>query len=197
MISRLTGRLSHKVPDHCIIDVGGVGYHVCTSVTTFGMLPELDSTLSLDIHTYVREDQLQLFGFATREEKAMFVRLISISGVGPKTALAILSGLPTADLMRAIGGGDAAMLSTIPGVGKKTSERICVELRDKIAKEFEFTSKSPTAIKPSMIEDAQSALINLGYKRQAAEAALQKIKCDDGMKIEDMIRSALRELNRI
>ncbi len=197
MISRLTGTLTTKLPDHCIVDVGGVGYCVHTSLTTFGMLPDLNQEISLDIHTYVREDILQLFGFSTPDEKFLFQKLISISGVGPKMAIAILSGLPAEVLVQAIGGGDHNRLSMIPGVGKKTADRIIVELKDRIGKDFISTGKQlPTAI-DDIQEDVVSALINLGYKRQIAEKALIKIEISDSMRIEEVIRSALKELNRL
>lgn len=197
MISRLTGTLAHKEPGHCIIDVGGVGYCVHTSLATFGMLPELNCELRLDIHTYVREDQLQLFGFTTPEEKTMFQRLIAISGVGPKMAMAILSGLPTDSLIQAIAGGDHLRLSTIPGVGKKTADRIIVELKDRLPRDFDIAGKKLQTGVKGVHEDAVSALVNLGYKRQVAEGTLIKIKPSDDMRIEDVIRSALQELNRL
>ena len=128
MIALLTGTVSSKAPDHCVIDVGGVGYKVLVSLTTFGSLPEVGSTLSLQIHTYVREDQLELFGFSSPEERELFQRLISISGVGPKMALGVLSGLPPRELAEAIGNEDHVRLTRIPGVGRKTADRIIVEL---------------------------------------------------------------------
>jgi len=196
MISRLTGTLVQKVPDHCIIEVGGVGYLVKTSLTTFGLLPEIGTELCLDILTYVREDQISLFGFFTSKEKILFQRLIAISGVGPKMALAILSGLPVEALARAIGSGDHARLSAIPGVGRKTADRIIVELRDRIGKIIGNTGENFAATENSIIEDAISALVNLGYKRQVAESILIQTKPSDSMRIEDVIRSALQELNR-
>lgn len=197
MISRLTGVLAHKAPDHCIIDVNGVGYCVHTSLTTFSALPGMNDRIGLDIHTHVREDQLQLFGFSTPEEKILFQRLISISGVGPKMAIALLSGMPTAQLAQAIATGDCARLSTIPGIGRKTADRIVIELRDRIARDLGRISTHASSVTSSMIEDAISALVNLGYKRQVAEDVLRKSGASDDMRIEDVIKSALQELNRI
>ncbi|MBT3182334.1 MAG: Holliday junction branch migration protein RuvA [Deltaproteobacteria bacterium] len=197
MISRLTGTLTNKLPDHCIIDVGGVGYCVHTSLTTFGMLPDVNNEISLNIHTYVREDNLQLFGFSTSDEKFIFQRLISISGVGPKMAMSILSGLPAEVLVQAIGNSDHDRLSTIPGVGKKTAYRIVLELKDRIAKDLTSIGRTLPSAVNDIHEDAISALINLGYKRQIAENALLKIEISDTMRIEEVIRSVLKELNRL
>lgn len=196
MIAILTGQLISKSPDHCIIDVNGVGYRVLVSLTTFADLPEPNSTLRLNIHTHVREDQLLLYGFSTIEEKNLFQRLISISGVGPKTALAILSGLSTNHLVEAIRNEDLARLSTIPGVGKKTAERITLELKDRIAKEMATVFAGETANRGSLFEDAASALVNLGYQRPVAENALKKLKPSANIPIEELIRSALKELCR-
>lgn len=197
MISTLTGKMTYKFPDHCIIDVGGVGYMVNTSFSTFDMLPEPGSNLSLNIYTYVREDQLQLYGFFTPEEKRVFQRLISISGVGPKMALAILSGLPCKELLAAILHADNARLCAIPGVGRKTAERIILELRDKLSKDMGTSSSCETQKHSLVRDDAVSALVNLGYKKQVAEGTVLKIKVNDEMKIEELIKMALRELNRI
>lgn len=197
MISRLTGVLAHKAPDHCVIDVNGVGYCVNTSLTTFSGLPEMNDRVSLAIHTHVREDQLQLFGFSTPEEKALFQRLISISGVGPKMAIALLSGMPTIKLIEAIANGDCARLSTIPGIGRKTADRIVIELRDRIARDLGKFSTHVSSAASNLLEDAISALVNLGYKRQVAECTLRKSGVTDAMRIEDVIRSALQELNRL
>jgi Holliday junction DNA helicase RuvA len=196
MISRLTGRLAHKSPELCVVDVGGVGYSVHTSLTTFGQLPDQSKDVSLEIHTYVREDQISLFGFATHEEKALFQRLIAISGVGPKTAVAILSGLPVDDLADAIAGGDHARLQAIPGVGRKTADRIILELKDRISKDLARTPSSKSSFANNTFDDALSALTNLGYRRQVAEAALRKVEISETAKIEEVIRSALLELNR-
>ncbi len=195
MISRLTGKLASKAPDHAIVDVGGVGYHVNISLGTFEQLPELDAPATLEVHAYVREDQLQLFGFSTSHEKNLFLRLISVSGIGPKLAMSLLSGLSAPSLSTAICDGDLARLSSIPGIGKKTAERLILELRDRIKKDMISAPHGDTA-GSSFSEDVISALINLGYKRQIAENALKKIGSSDNMKIEDVLRKTLQELNR-
>lgn len=197
MISRLTGILAHKTPDHCIIDVNGVGYCVNTSLTTFSGLPAMNDRVSLDIHTHVREDQLQLFGFSTPEEKILFQRLISISGVGPKMAIALLSGMPTIKLVEAIADGDCTRLSMIPGIGRKTADRIVMELKDRIARDLGNISMRVSPTTSNLLEDAISALVNLGYKSHEAECALRKSGASDNMRIEDAIKSALQELNRL
>ncbi|MFH0800586.1 MAG: Holliday junction branch migration protein RuvA [Pseudomonadota bacterium] len=196
MIAYLTGTLASKSPDHCVIDVGGVGYRVLVSLTTFSSLPEIGAKASVNVHTHVREDQLSLFGFATADEKTLFQRLISISGVGPKTALAILSGIPASDLVQAIAGEDRARLSTIPGIGKKTAERIIIELKDKLAREMPLAAAG-YSVRGRAYEDAVSALTNLGYQRAVAETALRKAGWSDNQPIEDSIRAALKELCRV
>lgn len=197
MIAHLTGTLAAKAPDRCVIDVGGVGYGILVSLTTFAALPETGQRASLVIHTHVREDQLLLYGFASPEERLLFQRLIGVSGVGPKTALAILSGLPAEHLVEAIGSEDRARLSTIPGVGKKTAERIIMELKDRIARDVPCASPGPATSRGRMHEDAVSALVNLGYPRLVAEGALRKITWSDGMPLEEAIRAALKELCRV
>lgn len=196
MIVQLTGTLVGKEPDRCVIDVGGVGYGVRLSLTTFGRLPEVGEEARLQIHTHVREDQLDLYGFADGEEKGLFQKLIAISGVGPRMALAILSGLPSDELVAAIGGGNRERLTRIPGVGKKTAERIIIELKDRLAA---APQRGPlaTAIAAgtdSRVEEALSALTNLGYQRAAAESALARINDPAERPLEELIRSALREL---
>ncbi|HPW45594.1 MAG TPA: Holliday junction branch migration protein RuvA [bacterium] len=197
MISMLTGILVQKSPNHCTVDVGGVGYNVHTSLSTYSTLPEINEKVSLAIHTYVREDQLQLFGFFTSDEKLIFQRLISISGIGPKLAMSILSGLPPHALTRAIESGDSARLSSIPGIGKKTAARIVIELRDRIGKDLASVSSAAGEHPSSIKEDAISALVNLGYRRPEAERVIFAIADIDKMRIEDAIRKALQELNRV
>lgn len=195
MISLITGTLVTKQPGQCVVEAAGVGYGASISLSTFAALPENGSTCRLHIHTYVREDQITLYGFATPDEKALFLKLIAVSGVGPKTALAILSGIPADHLVDAIANEDRAHLSTIPGIGKKTAERIIVELKDRIARDMPI-STSPHSQRGRIYEDAVSALTNLGYHRQIAEGALKKAKWSDDMPIEDAIRFALKELCR-
>lgn len=197
MISQLTGILAAKTPDHCTIDVGGVGYGVSVSLTTFAKLPELGHQMRLAIHTYVREDQLLLYGFATDEERILFQKLIAISGVGPKTALAILSGLPAGHLIDAISTEDRARLSTIPGVGKKTAERIIIELKDRLARDTNLLASTTLVLRGKLSKEVLSALINLGYPRTTAERALSKVHLVDEMPIEAAIKAALKELCRM
>ena len=196
MIAQLTGTLVTKAPDHCVIDVNGVGYAVLVSLSTFAALPEAGERAKLVIHTHVREDQLLLYGFAAPEERLLFQKLIGVSGVGPKTALAILSGLPAGPLVEAISAEDRARLATIPGVGKKTAERIIVELKDRIAKDVSFASPGPAGSRGRMRDDALSALVNLGYPRTVADEALRNIAWTEGIPIEEAIRAALKELCR-
>ena len=195
MIARLTGKLVYKSPQQVIMDVGGVGYSANVSLNTFSTLPAEGSELILLVHTYVREDALILFGFTSEDEKQMFARLIGVSGVGPKLAIAILSGLPPSHLASAIIGEDRERLNAIPGVGKKTAERIIIDLKDKLSKE-QALSLQPlqNTLKAEAYNDALSALTNLGYTRQAAESALKKIKWCEELKLEEAIRFALKEL---
>jgi len=195
MIALLTGTLVEKAPNRCIIDVNGVGYGVLVSLNTFAWLPEVGGRASLCIHTHVREDMLELYGFATPEERSIFQRLIGVSGIGPKTALAILSGLSAERLVEAISAEDRATLATIPGVGRKTAERIIVELKDRLGA-IASARPAPSA-GAALFEDAVSALVNLGYGRPAAEAAMRKVNPTEGMRIEDAIRAALKELCRV
>lgn len=196
MIAHLTGILSSKSPDHCIIDVGGVGYRVHISLTTFSVLPEVGEKLTLVVYTHVREDQFLLYGFSTTDERALFQRLINISGVGPKTALTIFSGIPPNQLVEAITTEDRARLSMIPGVGKKTAERIIVDLKDRLAREFPSPVSGGTT-QGQLREDVVSALVNLGYRRQVAENALRDASLPEAMPIEDAIRTVLKELCRV
>lgn len=196
MISHLTGKILYRAPDGCTIDVNGVGYEVHTSFSTFETLPDVGCEAKLAILTHVREDQITLFGFATIEEKRLFQRLIGVSGVGPKTALAMLSGMSPDGLMNSIISGDTIALTAIPGIGKKSAERIILELREKIAKDLQSSPASTALPRGHLREDAISALTNLGYQRAAAEQALQKIEGCATMPIEEAIRAALKELCR-
>jgi len=169
--------------ERVLVDVNGVGYDVAVSRTTFAALPAEGSTATLEIHTNVREDAIQLFGFATRDEKAMFLRLNQVSGIGPKVALSILSGLDVPSLAAAIARGDVKRLTAIPHVGKKTAERIVVELKDKIGTLGEGVvvplhagaSLAPPPLPAGPFDDALGALIALGYKHAEAEDALSGV----------------------
>lgn len=174
MIAHLTGKLLERTPASVVVDVQGVGYEVLVPVSTFSHLPALGETVSLRIHTHVREDAIQLFGFLSLVEKQLFEKLITVSGIGPRLALSILSGINAGDLVLAIRQSNLARLTTIPGVGKKTAERIVVELRDKLDG-YAVETTAPTAPAfTSAAEDVLSALVNLGYSRPVAEKAVSK-----------------------
>jgi Holliday junction DNA helicase RuvA len=173
MIAHLRGKLILKEPGQAIVEAAGVGYDVTISVPTFTALPALGAEASLFIHTQVSEDQIALFGFLEREEKRLFERLITVSGVGPKLAIKMLSGLSSERTVQAIRGQDHAQLTRIPGVGKKLAERLVVELKDKLD-DFAAPPSSAPSIQGPAAEDVLSALVNLGYQRPAAEKAIQQ-----------------------
>ncbi len=180
MIGHLKGTLLEKHPNQIILETAGVGYEVQIPVSTFTSLPEMGEVASLRIHTHVREDAIILFGFATPDEKALFERLISVSGIGPTLGIKVLSGLATADLVAAIRSSDVATLVRVPGVGKKTAERMVLELKDKLTA-VDAAGKTVTAAETgpsySMLDrDVLSALQNLGCARPAAEEAIRKVK---------------------
>lgn len=194
MIARLFGRIAEKQPNRLIVDVSGVGYDVQVPLSTYYVSADIGGEMALRIHTHVREDQLSLYGFATELELTMFEKLIAVSGIGPKLALAVLSGIEPRDLAGAIQRNDIARLTAIPGVGKKTAERMCVELRDRLPKAIAAT---PGAPEDSLREDLVSALGNLGYHRQAIEKVLDKMLPGNGQpRFEDVLRAALKELSR-
>jgi holliday junction DNA helicase RuvA len=179
MIGRLRGTVIEKHPNEVLIDAAGVGYEVQIPISTYTSLPDAGAAVALRIYTHVREDALSLFGFATADEKALFEKLISVSGIGPKLAITVLSGLPTSDLIAAIRSGDVQKLVRIPGVGKKTAERMVLELKDKLMA-IDGVEKIATVQQPgpqysSLEKDVLSALQNLGCSRPAAEEALRKV----------------------
>lgn len=200
MIAQLRGRLIQKSPEYSIIDVGGVGYRVFTPFSTFYELPDLENQVTLHTYTNVREDALQLFGFLTIDEKEMFQLLISVSGIGPKLAVNILSGISPEELRSALLNGNLLRLTAIPGIGKKTAERMILELKDKalkLHKEKPGVQIKAVATADDLLEDAVSALLNLGYKRPQAEGALEKVKKEKpDSDIEEMIKGALKILAR-
>jgi len=201
MIASISGVLASKSPNLAVVDVHGVGYQVFVPLSTFYQLPELTKPVSLHIHTHVREDALQLFGFSKPEEKSVFLLLIGISGVGPKLALNILSGLPFDDLIQAFREGSVVKLSSIPGVGKKTAERLALEMKDRMRSVFpEGVPTAGSGHSPSEgagSDDAVSALVNLGYKNVQAKEAVRKILSTNAdMPIESLIKSALRILSK-
>ena len=198
MIAHLTGKLTHKSPVAIIIDVNGVGYQVFVPLSTFYALPELESKISLGIHTHMREEALKLFGFYTIDEKRIFEKLITINKVGPKLALTILSGMPPADILSTIDSNDIVKLSTIPGIGRKTAERLILEMRDKLdGLSLDFVAKKSPGPEKGLFDDALSALVNLGYKKSQAEQTLKKVyaKKVGDTSIENLIKDSLNLLS--
>jgi holliday junction DNA helicase RuvA len=197
MIAQLRGSVLEKAPSRLVVDVGGVGYDVQVPLSTFYVVGESGSAVTLRIHTHVREDVIALYGFATPLEHDLFERLSSINGVGPKLALAVLSGIEPAELIKAIRLEDVARLRAIPGVGKKTAERISLELKDRLPAASTASGQLPTAVSPDdqLRTDLLSALLNLGYQRAAAERALEKaITATPPPRFEDALKSTLRLL---
>jgi len=196
VIAHLRGRLSEKQPNRIVVDVNGVGYDVFVPLSTFYGLGDPGSDVALRIHTHVREDALQLFGFATTLEQDLFQRLIAISGIGPKVALAVLSGIEPRELVRAVERGDVARLTAIPGVGKKTSERIVLELKDRLPRAHAPAAGDDGAAAPSAVQDdVLSALVNLGYHRPLAEkAVVSALRAAPDGGFERTLKQALREL---
>ncbi len=193
MIAHLRGKLIDKQPGQAIIEAGGVGYDVTISVPTFTSLPVVGAEASLHIYTQVSEDQIALFGFQEREEKRLFERLITVSGVGPKLAIKMLSGLSPERTVQAIRGQDHAQLTRIPGVGKKLAERLVVELKDKLD-DF-AVAPAQASVRGPAVEDVLSALINLGYQRPAAEKAIENAIAKDKSLAADfdaLFRGALK-----
>jgi holliday junction DNA helicase RuvA len=196
MIAHLRGRLLDKHPNHIIVEASGVGYDVTISVPTFSELPSLGSEVALFIYTHVREDALALYGFSRPEEKNIFEKLISVSGIGPKLAVTILSGMVSDELGEAIRSNNLARLTKIPGVGRKTAERLVLELRDKMPP----AGKDSVTVVPSLSavdEDVLSALMNLGYQRAAAEKALASVTHEkNGDSFEAVFRRTLAQLSK-
>jgi holliday junction DNA helicase RuvA len=196
MIGQLRGRLTDKRPNQVLVDVGGVGYIVQVPLSTFAALGELHTEVTLLIHTHVREDTLSLYGFLSSREKHLFEMLLSASGVGPSLALKILSGMSVEELVPAIRGSDLARLTKIPGVGRKTAERMVVELKDKL-EAVTLEVERPAASSPAGIEaDVVSALVNLGYEARAAESAVTDARRETaGANFEKLLRASLQSLS--
>ena len=191
MIAHLRGRLISKHPNQAIVEAGGVGYDVTITVPTFSELPAGGTEVALHIHTHVREDALALYGFLRAEEKQLFEKLIMVSGIGPKLAITILSGMPADAMVAAIRGNDVAALTRIPGIGKKTAERMVLELRDKLEA---FGVAAVAAAASPVEEDVISALVNLGYQRPLAERALARLGSTSGEPFDGLFRKALAAL---
>jgi Holliday junction DNA helicase RuvA len=198
MIAHLTGLVLTKTTQSVLIDTGGIGYEVFVPLSTFYTLPEKDEKVSLHIYTYVREDALSLFGFGTKLEKNLFLMLISVSGIGPKLAVNILSGIGPQELLEAIAGGDVVRLQAIPGVGKKTAERIALELKEAAVKITGQEIIPPPVYEGEdklIFDDAFSALVNLGYPIKSAKAAVEKARSlVKEISLEGLIREALKIL---
>ena len=194
MIAALAGMLAEKSPERLVVDVGGVGYAVHVSLQTFTELPPAGSAVRLLVHTEVREDAIELFGFVAPDERTLFHLLRKVKGLGPRTALVVLSGMPMRELAATIAAGDAARLQTIPGVGKKYAERIVVECREGAAPLASgVPQREPAAPAGGVADQAVSALVNLGYKRPEAERAVQRV-ARPAVPLEDVIRAALQGL---
>ncbi len=197
MIARLSGILAEKAPGRIIVDVRGVGYDVHVPLSTFYVVGDPGASVSLRVYTHVREDVIALFGFATSLEQDLFERLITITGIGPRLALAVLSGMEPPDLVRAIRTQDVARLTSIPGVGKKTAERIGLELKDRLPQAMHAAADAakPAAPEDQLRADLLSALVNLGYQRQAAEKAIEReLKSTPDLRFEEALRAVLRGL---
>lgn len=197
MIALLTGLIAHKSPDHIVLDVQGVGYRVHIPFSTYYELPEEGGTTALHIHTSVREDAILLYGFRTRLEKSFFQMLIAVSGVGPKLARDILSNIQPGPLAQALAQGDLNMLSTIPGIGKKTAERLVLELKEKVGK-LDLSSLPASDIRQLPAEDVAddviSALLNLGYKEAHVRKVLATLNVSGDVSVEGLLKQALKTL---
>lgn len=198
MIAYLEGTLKSRGTDHVVVSVNGVGYHIYVTPASLESLHTIDASINLHIHTHVREDQIALFGFLSAHELRLFQRLINVQGIGPKLALVVLSGLAPNDFISAVVNDDLARLNAIPGVGKKTAERIVLDLKDRLIKDGMITlpALGATVSKPTVSGDAVSALVNLGYNRQEAERALIRLGNPADMPISQLIKAALKELSQ-
>ncbi len=197
MIAWLKGTLRNKAADRVVVDVGGVGYEVLIPFSTYYDLGDPGDLIDLHIYTHVREDVLLLYGFLTSLEKRVFTLLIQVSGVGPRLAVTALSGLPVDELIRAVSQGDIVRLSSIPGIGKKTAERIILELKEKARKLASAEELPESAALPSPVnEDVVSALVNLGYARNVAEKAVGRVLGQgDTRRFEDLLRKSLKQIS--
>jgi Holliday junction DNA helicase RuvA len=197
MIALLTGKIAHKSPEYIILDVNGVGYRVQIPFSTYYELPDGGAEISLNIYTHVKEDAISLYGFRTADEKLFFQLLISVSGIGPKLGKDILSNIQVTDLAAAITRGDLARLSSVPGIGKKTAERLVLELKDKVQKlEFAGSAAGGEQLAPAtgIEEDVASALINLGYKEAVVRKALAELRISPEDSMEQVLKQALKAL---
>jgi len=202
MIAALTGALTEKLPNRLTLSVQGVGYEVIVPLSTFYQLPETGASLTLHIHTHVREDAIQLYGFVSRSEKECFLLLLGVNGVGPKVALGLLSGLSVADLAGAIHRGDQARLSGVPGIGAKTAARLVLELKEKVLVFIDENGHDDVAVGEERVQhDVVSALTNLGYQRQSAREAVRRIWREaspdlQALTVEGLLRESLKVLSK-
>lgn len=196
MIAQIRGRLIQKSPGAVVVDAGGIGYQLFISLVTFYDLPEAESPVQLYAHTYVREDLLQLYGFSTPLEKELFQILIGVSGIGPKLALNLLSGMAPPELLRCLEGGHVHRLLSIPGVGRKTAERLVLDLQEKAGRLGARRLPAPAGPRTGgLAEDVLSALLNLGYKKSQADEAVQKVlAAQPGAGLEEVLRASLQAL---
>ena len=196
MIAALRGRLMEKQPARLIVDVAGVGYDVQVPLSTYGSIGDVGGDVTLRVHTHVREEQIALFGFLTALEQQIFERLISVNGIGPKVALAVLSGIAPGDLVASVQGNEPARLTTIPGIGRKTAERIVLELRDRLPAALPVTV-DPVTPGSAVRADLLSALVNLGYQRPLVEKAVGDVlKAQPSATFDEALRQALGRLAR-
>jgi Holliday junction DNA helicase RuvA len=200
MIALINGSLIYKSISHVIVEANGIGYQIFIPLTTFYELPDTNQKVTLHIHTHVRQDDISLFGFGTGEEKGVFELMISVSGIGPKLAMNILSGISAEELVRAVSHGNLERLVAIPGVGKKTAERMILELKDKVVKlstyEAIYKDDGDIRVYDSIIDDVLSALVNLGYKSQRAREVLDKIikESHESLTLDILLKKALKIL---
>ena len=196
MIAHISGTLAQKVPGEIVVDVNGIGYQIFIPLNVFYRLPEIGARIALQIHTHVREDALQLFGFQDAAEKQIFLLLTAVSGIGPRLALNILSGIASEDLARALKESDQVRLVAIPGVGKKLAERMIVELKDKLMTFSSDSAASKSSYGDSqLMQDAVSALVNLGYRKTEAEDNVRTVLKRGQSSLEEVLKEALRRMS--
>jgi Holliday junction DNA helicase RuvA len=196
VIAKLNGTLAFKTPGEVIVDVGGVGYQLFISLGVFYRLPEIGRSVNLFVHTHMREDALQLYGFLENEEKRVFHMLNGVAGIGPKLAISILSGIPSGDLVRALKRGDQLRLVSIPGVGKRLAERMIVELKDKLETIPDTVPLVGRDGNSQLMQDAVSALVNLGYRRGDSEKTVRDVVQGEEENLEGVLKEALRRLSQ-
>jgi Holliday junction DNA helicase RuvA len=194
MIARLRGRLVEKAPEQIVVDAGGVGYQLFVSLNSFYRLPNPGVDVDLFVHTHVREDAFQLYGFLDASERALFLLLLQVATIGPKVAIGVLSGLETADLEDAIAAGDTRRLVAVPGIGKKKADLMVLQLRDKVKTLQQSRAASATTPRGGDAAEAVSALVNLGYKQHEAERAVARAEESGRGALPELIREALRRL---